>query len=246
MMDVQVEVSTRCNFDCFYCAGRDMAQGDMPLERFQAIVDSHVARYGVPRRLSLQGEGEPTLNREFFAMAAYARAIGAEPFTITNGTYKYPDRFLTDFRQIGVSIDTLDPEEASSIGRHNLERVIEFVDSLRGKLEITIFSVAVSSSVQQVRQWCHRRGLRHMVQPLQGKDDYSRRYPQRVVLQRQPTKFRCGLLDEDRMRYYDLAGHEMPCCFIKDTSAFESIAELRSSLAARRVPIACSGCAHLT
>jgi MoaA/NifB/PqqE/SkfB family radical SAM enzyme len=245
MMDVQVEVSTRCNFDCFYCAGRDMAQGDMPLERFRAIVDSHVARYGVPRRLSLQGEGEPTLNREFFAMAAYARAIGTEPFTITNGTYKYPEHFLTDFRQIGVSIDTLDPEEASIIGRHNLERVIEFVDSLRGKLEITIFSVAVSSSVQQVRQWCHRRGLRHMVQPLQGKDDYSRRYPQRVVLHRQPTEFRCDLLDEDRMRYYDLAGREMPCCFIKDARHFESIAALRKAFIKRQVPAPCSGCAHL-
>lgn len=245
MMDVQVEVSTRCNFDCFYCAGRDMAQGDLPLERFRAIVDSHVARYGVPRRLSLQGEGEPTLNRDFFAMAAYARAIGAAPFTITNGTYKYPERFLSDFRQIGVSIDTLDPEEASSIGRHNLERVIGFVDSLRRKLEITIFSVAVSDSAKQVRQWSRRRGLRHMVQPLQGKDDYIRRYPQRVVLQRQPTEFRCGLLDEDRMRYYDLAGREMPCCFIKDARHFESIAALRKGFIERQVPAPCSGCAHL-
>ncbi|WP_426336541.1 radical SAM protein [Pseudoduganella sp. R-31] len=245
MMDVQVEVSTRCNFDCFYCAGRDMAQGDMPLERFRAIVDRHVARYGVPRRLSLQGEGEPTLNRDFFAMAAYARTIGAEPFTITNGTYKYPEHFLADFRQIGVSIDTLDACEAASIGRHNLERVIEFVENLRGKLDITIFSVAVSASVQPVREWCRKRGLRHMIQPLQGKDDYSRRYPQRIQLHRQPTEYRCHLLENDGMRYYDLSGGEMPCCFIKDASRFESIAALRSILEERKVPLPCAGCAHL-
>lgn len=246
MMDVQVEVSTRCNFDCFYCAGREMTQGDMPLEQFRAIVDSHVARYGVPRRLSLQGEGEPTLNRDFFAMAAYARAIGAEPFTITNGTYKYPEHFLADFRQIGVSIDTLNADEADSIGRHNLQRVLDFVDSLHGKLELTIFTVAVSASAQQVRHWCRARGLRHVVQPLQGKDDYSRRYPQRIQLHRQPAEFRCRLLDEDRMRYYDLAGREMPCCFIKDAGQFNSISGLRSTLAERRVPSACTGCAHLS
>jgi MoaA/NifB/PqqE/SkfB family radical SAM enzyme len=245
MMDVQVEVSTRCNFDCFYCAGREMTQGDMPLDQFRAIVDGHVTRYGVPRRLSLQGEGEPTLNRDFFAMAAYARAIGAEPFTITNGTYKHPEHFLADFRQIGISIDTLNAEEASSIGRHNLERVLDFVDSLHGKLELTIFTVAVSPSAQQVRHWCRARGLRHMVQPLQGKDDYSRRYPQRIQLRRQPAEFRCSYLDQDRMRYYNLAGIEMPCCFIKDASSFESISALHSALDERQVPSACSGCAHL-
>jgi hypothetical protein len=83
------------------------------------------------------------------------------------------------------------------------------------------------------------------VQPLQGKDDYSRRYPQRVVLHRQPTEFRCDLLDEDRMRYYDLAGREMPCCFIKDARHFESIAALRKAFIKRQVPAPCSGCAHL-
>jgi MoaA/NifB/PqqE/SkfB family radical SAM enzyme len=242
---MQVEVSTRSNFDCFYCAGREMAQGDMPLEQFRAIIDGHVARYGVPRRLSLQGEGEPTLNRDFFAMAAYARAVGAEPFTITNGSYKYPEHFLADFRQVGVSIDTLNADEAAGIGRHNLERVLNFVDSLHGRLELTIFTVAVSASAQQVRHWCRERGLRHMVQPLQGKDDYSRRYPQRIQLRRQPTEFRCTYLEQDRMRYYDLAGREMPCCFIKDASKFESVSALRTDLASRMAPSACLGCAHL-
>jgi molybdenum cofactor biosynthesis enzyme MoaA len=246
MMDMQVEISTRCNFDCFYCAGRDMAQGDMPLDQFRAIVDGHLTRYGVPRRLSLQGEGEPTLNRDFFAMAAYARSIGAEPFTITNGTYRYPEHFLADFRQIGVSIDTLNAEEAAAIGRHNLQRVLDFVDSLHGKLALTIFTVAVSRSVQQVRNWCRARGLHHVVQPLQGKDDYSRRYPQRIQLHRPPKEFRCRYLDQDRMRYYDLAGREMPCCFIKDASNFHSIEALRMTFAEHHVPATCSGCVHLS
>ena len=85
-----------------------------------------------------------------------------------------------------------------------------------------------------------------MVQPLQGKDDYSRRYPQRVQLHRRPTAYRCRLLDADSMRYYDLAGREMPCCFIKDASSFESISALRSVLDKRQVPAACSGCAQLS
>lgn len=139
----------------------------------------------------------------------------------------------------------MNAEEAASIGRHNLERVLDFVDSLHGKLELTIFTVAVSASAQQVRHWCRARGLRHVVQPLQSKDDYSRRYPQRIQLRRQPTAFRCSYLEQDRMRYYDLAGREMHCCFIKDASKFEPVSTLRADLAFRMAPSACLGCAHL-
>lgn len=61
-MDLQVELTTRCNFDCFYCAGRAMPQADMTLAGYTSILDGHIARYGVPQVVSLQGEGEPTLH----------------------------------------------------------------------------------------------------------------------------------------------------------------------------------------
>src|SRR5581483_11858571 len=107
-MMLQFEITTRCNFDCFYCAGRAMRQGDMPFGTFKDLLGCHVARNGVPSRVSLQGEGEPTLHHDFFRMAEYVRALGSTPYTITNGTYKHPERFVGLFPRVGVSVDTLD------------------------------------------------------------------------------------------------------------------------------------------
>jgi MoaA/NifB/PqqE/SkfB family radical SAM enzyme len=64
-MLVQFEITTRCNFDCFYCAGRAMRQGDMSYEVFIDLLARHVERNGTPDTVSLQGEGEPTLHHDF-------------------------------------------------------------------------------------------------------------------------------------------------------------------------------------
>ena len=84
-MFAQIEFTTRCNFDCFYCAGRLMRQGDMPYETFTGLIDQHIAKYGVPGVVSLQGEGEPTLHHDFIRLAEFVRSRGATPYTITNG-----------------------------------------------------------------------------------------------------------------------------------------------------------------
>ncbi|MHB8815045.1 MAG: radical SAM protein [Steroidobacteraceae bacterium] len=140
-MLLQFEIITRCNFDCFYCAGRAMPQGDMPFATFTELLDQHIARHGPPTIVSLQGEGEPSLHHDFFPMAERVRAVGSTPYTITNGTYKHPDRFAGLFPRVGVSIDTLDASVASQIGRYNLPRVLEFVEALVPYAEIVIHSV---------------------------------------------------------------------------------------------------------
>lgn len=244
-MIVQIEVTTRCNYDCFYCAGRDMEQRDMPLVTYLDVMNRHVAQYGVPQQVSLQGEGEPTLNKDLFDMAAHVRSLGAEPYTITNGTYRHPAHFAKSFRALGVSIDTLNSDEASSIGRYNLERVLAFVAEARTIVELTIHTVALSPSSVQVGEWCRAQGLRHVVQALQAKDDYSARYPGRVVFMQKPSRMHCEYLQHDLMRYYDVAGREYPCCFIKDTRHYDSIEGLRQELSKRIVPRSCSGCYHL-
>jgi MoaA/NifB/PqqE/SkfB family radical SAM enzyme len=244
-MNVQIELTTRCNFDCFYCAGRDMPQQDMSLAQYLSIIESHVKRYGVPHQISLQGEGEPTINKAFFEMAAHARRIGSEPFTITNGTYKYPEHFAESFTAIGVSIDTIDPKEAERIGRYNLPRVLEFVETAASHMKVTVFTTVTTASVHDVAAWCRQRGLPHIAQPLQTKPDYQYRYPQHVVVHKPPRLYRCAFLDQDAMRYYAVDGTEMPCCFIKDTSRYVPVADLRQRLMMRQVPHSCKGCRYL-
>jgi hypothetical protein len=110
------------------------------------------------------------------------------------------------------------------------------------------YGQAVAPLQAYLRAWGVRR---HIVQPLQVKDDYAKRYAdqaQAVLRHFAPPPvmhFRCGFLDTPRMRFFDIDGREMPCCFIKDASVYASIDDLRQSLAERQVPPACAGCREL-
>jgi MoaA/NifB/PqqE/SkfB family radical SAM enzyme len=196
----------------------------------------------VPDTVSLQGEGEPTLHREFFRMAERVRALAGMPYTITNGTYKHPEHFIGLFPRVGVSIDTLDAAAAAKIGRYNLPRVLSFVETLSPHVEIVIHSVAHGTHTPAIAAWCRERGYRHMMQPLQGKPDYSRRYLPQVKMSIPRGSFSCIYLERNRMRYYTLAGTEMPCCFIKDESQFESIVAMRRQQEEGSCPSCCTGC----
>lgn len=239
---MQMEITTRCNFDCFYCAGRDMPQKDMDYQTFSGLLDYHLAHYGIPSEVSLQGEGEPTLHRDFFRMAEYVKEVGSRPYTITNGTSKHWQKFLPLFDSIGVSMDTLNPEEAKKIGRYNLPRVQDFIEKLAVHMPVTVYTVLLSPGANAVAQWCHERGIRQIVRPLQGKPDYQYRYPQFIPRLIQEERFSCVYLHQNLMRYYDLNGREMPCCFIKDTKQYQGLKEMKRMQEISQRPGCCTGC----
>ena len=223
-----------------------MLQQDMSMESYLEIMNAHIRQYGQPDYVSLQGEGEPTLNKHFFDMAAYARSLDIEPFTITNGTYKYPQDFKEHFTQLGISIDTLDAEEASRIGRHNLERTLAFIEEVSGFLKVIIYSVALSPAVHRVAEWCRQHGYQHVIQGLQPKPDYQYRYPQYRIVNAPVKAYRCHFLEDDIMRYYAIDGTCFPCCFIKDSSQFTSVDQLKQELAQSQTPASCKGCRYLS
>lgn len=243
-MIAQFEITTRCNFDCFYCAGRHMRQADMDFETFRDLLDRHIERHGIPRTVSLQGEGEPTLHPRFFDMARYAREVGSEPYTITNGTCKHPQRFVGLFTQVGVSIDALEEDAARAIGRYNLPGVIRFVDALAPHLRVVIHSVGHQEYTPKIAAWCQQRGFAHVVQPLQPKADYSRHYPEALAAPPSTGRFSCGFIEQLRIRFYSLDGTVLPCCYIKDTTAFTSMAEMLNHQRAGTWPRCCIGCRY--
>jgi MoaA/NifB/PqqE/SkfB family radical SAM enzyme len=244
-MMLQFEVTTRCNFDCYYCAGRLMRQGDMPFEMFSDLLQRHVSTHGVPRVVSLQGEGEPTLHHDFIRMAELVRSVGARPYTITNGTYKHPERMVGLFPQVGISVDTLDDEAGRKIGRYNLPRVLSFIEGLAPHTTIVIHTVASKEHTPRVAQWCKQKGYVHVVQPLQTKPDYTRRYrPDSQQPSVPQGRFSCGYLASPRMRYFSLDGVEMPCCFIKDTSQYEGMKAMEDHQRLGTWPACCVGCRH--
>jgi MoaA/NifB/PqqE/SkfB family radical SAM enzyme len=243
-MLAQLEITTRCNFDCFYCAGRLMRQADMPYEQFTTLLSQHIATYGTPDVVSLQGEGEPTLHPDFLRMAEFVRDTGARPYTITNGTYKHPERLAGLFPQIGVSVDTLDDAAGRKIGRYNLPRVLSFIAALAPHATINVHSVAHKDHTPPIATWCKQHGYRHIIQPLQTKPDYSRRYDPNRRQPPPPGRFSCSYLARPRMRYYTLDGLELPCSFIKDTSDYEGLPGMIGHQQAGTWSKCCVGCRY--
>lgn len=47
------------------------------------------------------------------------------------------------------------------------------------------------------------------------------------------------------MRFSNLQGIEIPCCYIKDTSKFTSTEDIKHALDNHTVPEVCSGCRQL-
>ena len=131
-MFTQIEITTRGNYSCFYCAGRDMEQRDVDWSLFEDILGR---LEGQGYRVSLQGEGEPTLHPRFWNMVAAIQAKALVPYTITNGSRIDAERIAANFRHIGISIDTLDAEEAERIGRVGLEKVLRNLDDLLALME---------------------------------------------------------------------------------------------------------------
>jgi MoaA/NifB/PqqE/SkfB family radical SAM enzyme len=242
----QLEITTRCNFSCFYCAGRDMPQQDMPWERFTAIVD---AIPGGGATVSLQGEGEPSLHPRFWDMAAHVLGRGHEPTTILNGSRVDAPRIARHFPKVAVSVDTLDEAVAERIGRHNLPKVLAHLDSLveaMGAGRIGIMTVHMGQPIDDLVAWVRERGFAyHVVQPLQPKADYGQRYKVKPPQALRAVARGCQFLSGDIMRFYPLQGPTLPCCFIKDARGIESIDGLRQTLAEGRVPFGCVGCRHL-
>lgn len=242
---VQIEIGTRCNYECFYCVGRDMAQTYMAWDLFAAIL-GHQSAPEV-ERVSLQGEGEPMMHPRFWDMVAAIRAKDLVPYTITNGSLLEPERVAGAFPTIGISIDTADPEYAQKIGRYKLQRVLRNLDALMSVMapdRITIHTVAMGQELGPLRRYLAQRGIKqHMVQPLQPKADYAHRYSEEDASSWASCTYRCRFLAAPVMRYYEIIGLE--CCFIKNATDFISRDELQRQLNQRNVLSCCRGCSAI-
>jgi sulfatase maturation enzyme AslB (radical SAM superfamily) len=244
----QLEITTRCNFSCWYCAGRDMPQKDMAWDTFSSIVDA-IAQPG--STVSLQGEGEPTLHPQFWDMVRYVRTKGHIPYSIINGSRVDAKLIARHFLTIGISIDTLDPVQAEAIGRHNLAKVLANLDALLQVMvpqRIVIMTVDMEQPLDALHNWVKEQGFaRHIVQPLMQKQDYSQRYPQKAPQPLPPASAQtCRFVQQDTMRFYTREGQALPCCFIKNTQGIASIAALRGLLQAGEPPPGCLGCKELS
>jgi len=127
-----LEPTNRCNFSCFYCVGRHLPQQDLTYEAFCRILD-HAPGIGT---LALVGEGEPLLNKAFWAMAAEAKRRAIAVVIVSNGSTLSASNIAklcqAEIRYIAISIDSHDPATfADSRAGGNLAQVLANIAALR-------------------------------------------------------------------------------------------------------------------
>lgn len=242
---VQIEITTKCNFECFYCAGRHMKQENMSWERFEDIL----TRLGSQSsRISLQGEGEPTAHPQFWSMVDRVLELGHQPYTITNASLIEASLAAEKFQSIGVSLDTMDEAEAQRIGRYKLRNVLARLTALvhaMGGARVIVHTVDYGQEIEPVSVFVRALGAKHIVQPIQTKPDYAKHYGAASPVTFWRHQQHCRYLERPLMRYFAIDGREAPCCFIKDMSLFDTSEALRRDLAGGRVPGTCIGCREI-
>lgn len=122
---LNIEPTTRCNFACWYCVGRHMAQRDIAVEDFARVLD----HFPTVQAIALVGEGEPLMHKGFFDMARMAADRGIRVLTISNGSTFSSANVAklceSGISYVSVSIDSVDPATfASSRLEGHLEQVL--------------------------------------------------------------------------------------------------------------------------
>lgn len=201
---LQIEPTTRCNYTCGFCAGRAMAQDDLPFARFEAVLDA----YPGLRHIELQGEGEPLLHGRFLDMMALARARGIKVSFITNGSLLSAP-VITRLLELApeklvVSMESADPETFREIRGGKLEKVIRGIEALMAErrargLERPAVGLAVTvlrrtiDALPEIVALYDRLGLDGgiAVQTLQTMEVYTQQYDEAM---------RAELLSPDEQR----------------------------------------------
>jgi len=146
-LSLHIDPSNLCNFQCVFCPTGDRAllasvnrfQGVMPLKLFRKIIDDcaamtrHCGRK--LQQVHLYKDGEPLMNKNFTAMAAYAKEkkIARNLSTTTNGS------LLTEEiarELIGSGIDTIriSIERGDDEGYKKITRTFDDFEGLRSKV----------------------------------------------------------------------------------------------------------------
>lgn len=127
----QVEPTTHCNFKCGFCCGRQMTQSHLSMAHFEQFLQ----RFPDIRHLELQGEGEPFIHPDFFAMVALAETAGIQVSLITNGSCfsrSVIDKLLNSrIRAIRISLETVDAAKFQNLRGGALDTVIAGIIRLR-------------------------------------------------------------------------------------------------------------------
>ena len=129
---LNIEPTTRCNFSCWYCVGREMRQDDIKVEDFGRMLDN----FPTVKTIALVGEGEPLMHKGFFEMARMAKDRNIRVIIISNGS-AFSQSVVkqlceTEVAYVSISIDSFDADTfKSSRIDGELDKVLTGIRRLR-------------------------------------------------------------------------------------------------------------------
>ncbi|MDD5163435.1 MAG: radical SAM protein [Candidatus ainarchaeum sp.] len=101
VVDLRVMTSA-CPRDCFHCF-TDKQKKDLTLEEIKSIIDQLAELH--TRAIDFLGEGEPTLDEDFFEIIGYTAKKGIQPIVFTEAATKMRDiDFVRKIKKTGASI----------------------------------------------------------------------------------------------------------------------------------------------
>lgn len=157
---IQLELTTKCNFNCVFCMGRSLQQTHMSVDTFNLIINS----IEDVEFIHLQGEGESLLNKNFFDVIS--RLINRFPKSklslITNGslfTETNIARLISSgIGHISVSIESTNIKQYDTIRngkQYQLSDVIFGIQNMMKMIKSTNSTVEIGFSVTVLKSTSH-------------------------------------------------------------------------------------------
>ncbi|WP_421716864.1 glycosyltransferase [Arcobacter arenosus] len=236
----QIEVTTYCNLQCFYCPIETIENKHIEYEKFKNIVDSFKPNSTV----RLQGTGEPFLHPKFYEMLTYVKQKGHYADVITNGTIKIKAKYIELLDSIGFSIDTLEKQEAKNSKRYKLEITLENLFNVRkqNQRKVKIFATDYKQDLKPLKEFAKKHEIPLIIQSLQTKTSYQSKYK---LKEKEYSNYSCKYIDHDLMQFYFVDGTVAPCCYMVDKSLVKTKKEIKKMLDEKIVPECCKQCGEL-
>ncbi len=162
---VQLEPTTKCNFNCITCTRKSLSKSR--LNRDLTVQDFHAILGKIPtlKVIKLQGLGEPLMNQHIWKILEYGKRRRIKFSTTTNGSLlNLPnvEKLLKYFDSICVSIDSINPETFEYIRKgakyediiNNLKLLVEIKRKVKVATEVGVNFVASHLNYHEIPDLC--------------------------------------------------------------------------------------------
>jgi len=143
---LQVEVTSKCNFNCKYCLRQFWRSSprDLRLEIFEKILENFPSK-----KVVLYGFGEPLVHENIRKMAKIA-SENSEVVLVTNGSLEV-ERVLNYVDFLGISLDSIDPEFLKRVRVNSeFEVIAENIKKAKERVEVELEVVLMQDNIKEL------------------------------------------------------------------------------------------------